>query len=184
MDTWALALGLAKEKDAGTIPFLCPTCGLDGPIGREHAGDSVTCRQCSSRIRVSPDGERFEVEDDGTHEKAQSDADTPRKGISAEQLFADMVSVAAADGRVEQVQICTPDKDLGQCVTADARVVQYDRRKRALIDHDGVIEKFGVPPESIPDYLALVGDSADGFPGLKGWGAKSAGAVLGRYPRR
>jgi len=90
-------------------------------------------------------------------------------------------AMAAADPRVEQVLICTPDKDLGQCVTDDARIVQYDRRKRQLVDRAGVIEKFGVPPESIPDYLALVGDSADGFPGLPGWGAKSAAAVLARY---
>ena len=83
--------------------------------------------------------------------------------------------------RVEQVIICTPDKDLAQCVTADGRVVQYDRRRELLYDRDGVIEKFGVPPESIPDYLGLVGDSADGFPGLPGWGAKSSSAVLARY---
>jgi 5'-3' exonuclease len=88
---------------------------------------------------------------------------------------------AAADDRVEQVWICTPDKDLGQCVTADSRIVQYDRRKQQLIDYAGVTEKFGVPPESIPDYLGLVGDTADGFPGLPGWGAKSAAAVLARY---
>jgi 5'-3' exonuclease len=89
--------------------------------------------------------------------------------------------MAAADPAVEQVLICTPDKDLGQCVTDDDRIVQYDRRKQQLIDRAGVIDKFGVPPESIPDYLALVGDSADGFPGLQGWGAKSAAAVLARY---
>ena len=89
--------------------------------------------------------------------------------------------MAAQDPDVEQVIICTPDKDLGQCVTEDARVVQMDRRKDLVLDRAGVIEKFGVPPESIPDYLALVGDSADGFPGLPGWGAKSAAAVLARY---
>jgi 5'-3' exonuclease len=77
--------------------------------------------------------------------------------------------------------ICTPDKDLGQCVTDDARIVQYDRRKQLLVDREGVIDKFGVPPESIPDYLGLVGDTADGFPGLPGWGAKSASTVLARY---
>jgi 5'-3' exonuclease len=86
---------------------------------------------------------------------------------------------AAADDRVERVYICTPDKDLGQCV--GGKVVQLDRRKRAVIDVDGVRVKFGVGPASIPDYLALVGDSADGFPGLPGWGAKSAAAVLARY---
>jgi 5'-3' exonuclease len=90
--------------------------------------------------------------------------------------------VAAADPVVEQVLICTPDKDLGQCVRGD-RVVQLDRRKGVVYDADGVREKFGVSPESIPDYLALVGDSADGFPGLPGWGAKSAAAVLARYER-
>lgn len=87
--------------------------------------------------------------------------------------------VAAADDRVERVLICTPDKDLGQCV--GGKIVQFDRRKRQLVDVEGVREKFGVPPESIPDYLGLVGDTADGFPGLAGWGAKSAAAVLARY---
>ena len=89
-------------------------------------------------------------------------------------------AVAAADPRVEQVIICTPDKDLGQCVVDD-RVVQLDRRKGLLIDRQGVIDKFGVPPESIPDYLALMGDTSDGFPGLPGWGAKSASTVLAHY---
>ena len=82
---------------------------------------------------------------------------------------------------VDRVVICTPDKDMGQCVTDDGKVVQLDRRKETYYDRDGVIEKFGVPPESIPDWLALVGDTADGFPGLVGWGAKSAGAVLAHY---
>ena len=71
---------------------------------------------------------------------------------------------------------------MAQCVRADGRVVTYDRRNRRFMDHDGVIEKFGVPPASIPDYLALVGDSADGYPGLPGWGSRSAAAVLSRYP--
>ena len=88
--------------------------------------------------------------------------------------------VANQDERVEQVLIITPDKDLGQCVVGQ-RVVQYDRRKREIIDDDGVRAKFGVGPESIPDYLGLVGDTADGFPGLAGWGAKSTALVLGRY---
>jgi len=87
---------------------------------------------------------------------------------------------AAAEKSVDQVLICTPDKDLAQCVVGN-RVVQFDRRKGQLFDHEGVIEKFGVPPESIPDYLALMGDTSDGFPGLAGWGAKSASAVLARY---
>ena len=82
---------------------------------------------------------------------------------------------------VEQVLICTPDKDLAQCVTEDGLIVQYDRRQQKLIDYDGVVDKFGVTPESIPDYLALVGDTADGFPGLPGWGARSAATVLSHY---
>jgi 5'-3' exonuclease len=97
----------------------------------------------------------------------------------ADDALGAAATVAAADDRVERVWICTPDKDLGQCV--GGKVVQLDRRKRAVLDADGVKEKFGVWPESIPDYLALVGDSADGFPGLAGWGAKSAAAVLARY---
>ena len=76
--------------------------------------------------------------------------------------------------------ICTPDKDLAQCVRG-TRVVQMDRRARTTRDEAGVIAKFGVPPASIPDYLALVGDSADGYPGLPGWGAKSAAAVLAKF---
>jgi len=88
--------------------------------------------------------------------------------------------VAERDERVEQVLIVTADKDLGQCVRGE-RVVQFDRRNRQIIDADGVRAKFGVAPESIPDYLGLVGDTADGFPGLPGWGAKSAGLVLARY---
>ena len=88
---------------------------------------------------------------------------------------------AALDPGVEQVLICTPDKDLAQCVTADGRIVQYDRRQQKLIDHDAVVDKFGVAPESIPDYLALVGDTADGFPGLPGWGARSTATVLSHY---
>ncbi len=82
---------------------------------------------------------------------------------------------------VERVVIMTPDKDMGQCVREDGRIVQYDRRQRLLIDADGVRKKFGVSPESIPDYLALVGDSADGYPGIPGWGKVSAGVVLTRY---
>ena len=87
--------------------------------------------------------------------------------------------IAAADDRVDRVIICTPDKDLGQCV--GGKVFQMDRRKGTIIGVDGVREKFGVGPESIPDYLALVGDTADGFPGLPGWGAKSAATLLARY---
>jgi 5'-3' exonuclease len=87
--------------------------------------------------------------------------------------------IAAADDRVDRVIICTPDKDLGQCV--GGKVFQMDRRKGTIIGVEGVREKFGVDPESIPDYLGLVGDTADGFPGLPGWGAKSAATVLARY---
>ncbi len=101
--------------------------------------------------------------------------------LEADDALASGAAVAVADPRVERVVICTPDKDLGQCVH-DPDVVQLDRRNAKFIDEAAVRAKFGVLPESIPDWLALVGDSADGFPGLPGWGAKSAGAVLGRYP--
>ncbi len=86
------------------------------------------------------------------------------------------------DPRVEQVVICSVDKDLGQCVDGQ-RVVLRDRMRRVTYDEDGIRGKFGVAPESIPDYLALVGDSSDGYPGLPGWGAKSAAAVLDRWQR-
>lgn len=98
----------------------------------------------------------------------------------ADDGMASGVALAIADPRVERVFICTPDKDLAQCVQG-TRAVQFDRRARTVIGADGVVAKFGVPPESIPDYLALVGDSADGYPGLKGWGKKSAATVLARY---
>jgi 5'-3' exonuclease len=104
----------------------------------------------------------------------------PMVEVEADDALGAAAAVADADERVEQVLIVTPDKDLGQCVRG-TRVVQFDRRKREIIDEDGVREKFGVGPESIADYLGLVGDSADGFPGLPGWGAKSASAVLARY---
>lgn len=104
----------------------------------------------------------------------------PMVEFEADDALGAAAVVAAADDRVEQVLICTPDKDLGQCVVGD-RIVQLDRRKDQVFDAAGVYEKFGVRPESIPDYLALVGDTADGFPGLPGWGAKSAAAVLDRY---
>ena len=105
----------------------------------------------------------------------------PQVEHEADDGMASAAAVAAGDPRVEQVVICTPDKDLAQCVTADSRVVQYDRRRGVLYDHAGVVDKFGVPPASIPDYLGLVGDSADGVPGLPGWGAKSAAVLLARY---
>jgi 5'-3' exonuclease len=97
----------------------------------------------------------------------------------ADDALAAAARVAAADRRVERVVICTPDKDLGQCV--GGKVVQWDRRRDIVFDAEGVRAKFGVDPESIPDYLALVGDSADGFPGLAGFGAKTAAALLARY---
>jgi 5'-3' exonuclease len=104
----------------------------------------------------------------------------PMVEFEADDALAAAAAKAAADPRVERVLICTPDKDLAQCV-AGTRVVQMVRRTRAIIDEQGVIAKYGVPPASIPDYLALVGDSADGYPGLRGWGAKSAAAVLAKY---
>ncbi|HEX6391941.1 MAG TPA: 5'-3' exonuclease H3TH domain-containing protein [Acidimicrobiales bacterium] len=104
----------------------------------------------------------------------------PMVDLEADDALASAAAVSSRDNAVEQVVICTPDKDLGQCVS-DGRVVQLDRRRGMVIDEEGVRAKFGVGPASIPDYLALVGDSADGFPGLAGWGAKSAAAVLARY---
>jgi 5'-3' exonuclease len=104
----------------------------------------------------------------------------PMVEFEADDALAAAAAAAAADPRVERVIICTPDKDLAQCVRG-TRVVQLNRRTRTTFDEAGIIAKFGVPPKSIPDYLALVGDAADGFPGLSGWGAKSAAAVLGRY---
>jgi 5'-3' exonuclease len=103
----------------------------------------------------------------------------PMLDLEADDGLASAAAVAACDPRVERVIICTPDKDLGQCV--GGKVVQLDRRQDKLIDADCVIEKFGVSAESIPDWLALVGDSADGFPGLPGFGAKSAAILLARY---
>ncbi len=100
--------------------------------------------------------------------------------VEADDALAAAAAVASADSRVERVLILTPDKDLGQCIEG-TRVVQYDRRKREIVDREGVIAKFGVPPESIADYLGLVGDTADGYPGLPGWGAKSASTVLAKF---
>lgn len=100
--------------------------------------------------------------------------------FEADDGLAAGAAIAAADPRVTRVFICTPDKDLAQCVV-ESRVVQFDRRARVVRDADAVQQKFGVPPASIPDYLALTGDAADGYPGLPGWGAKSASAVLAHY---
>ena len=104
----------------------------------------------------------------------------PMVEFEADDALASAASIAEKDKRVDQVFICTPDKDLSQCVRG-TRVVQLDRRTGIVRDEKGVLQKFGVRPESIPDYLALVGDSADGYPGLPGWGPKSSSGVLGRY---
>lgn len=105
----------------------------------------------------------------------------PMVYFEADDALASAAARAAQDDRVKQVFICTPDKDLGQCVVG-TRVVQLDRRRELVRDEAAVIAKFGVKPDSIPDYLALVGDSADGYPGLPGWGAKAAAVALGQYP--
>lgn len=104
----------------------------------------------------------------------------PMEELEADDGLASGAALAARDPRVDTVYLCTPDKDLAQCVAGD-RVVQLDRRTGVVRNEQAVLDKFGVPPSAIPDYLALVGDSADGFPGLPGWGAKSAAAVLARY---
>jgi 5'-3' exonuclease len=104
----------------------------------------------------------------------------PMIEFEADDALAAAAAAAASDARVDRVIICTPDKDLAQCVRG-TRVVQMDRRARTIRDAAGVVSRFGVPPASIPDYLALVGDTSDGYPGLPGWGAKSAAAVLARY---
>ncbi|HYM01110.1 MAG TPA: 5'-3' exonuclease H3TH domain-containing protein [Blastocatellia bacterium] len=105
----------------------------------------------------------------------------PMVDFEADDALAAAAHKAAQDDRVRRVIICTPDKDLGQCVVG-TRVVQLDRRREVVRDEGGIIAKFGVRPESIPDYLAVVGDSADGFPGIPGWGAKSAALALSHYP--
>ena len=105
----------------------------------------------------------------------------PEVEFEADDALASAAAKAAADKNVEQVLICTPDKDLAQAVVG-TRVVQVDRRRETTRDEAGVITKFGVKPESIPDFLAVVGDSADGYPGIAGWGEKGAASVLARYP--
>ena len=104
----------------------------------------------------------------------------PMIEFEADDALAAAAVAAGADAAVERVIICTPDKDLAQCVRGD-RIVQLNRRTNAIMNEAGVAAKFGVPPASIPDYLALVGDSADGYPGLAGWGAKSSAAVLAKF---
>jgi 5'-3' exonuclease len=106
----------------------------------------------------------------------------PMVELEADDALASAATIASDSKDVERVYICTPDKDLGQCVRGE-RVVQLNRRTGMILDEGGVVAKFGVAPRSIPDYLALVGDSADGYPGLAGWGARSAAAVLARWPR-
>jgi len=105
----------------------------------------------------------------------------PMVYYEADDALASAAAKAAKDRRVKQVLICTPDKDLSQCVVG-TQVVQLDRRREILRDEAGVVAKFGVKPQSIPDYLAVVGDSADGFPGVPGWGLKAASLTLSRYP--
>jgi 5'-3' exonuclease len=104
----------------------------------------------------------------------------PMVELEADDALAAAAAKADADPRVTKVFVCTPDKDLAQSVRGD-RVVQLNRRTNTVFDEDGVVKKFGVRPASIPDYLALVGDASDGYPGLRGWGAKSTAAVLARF---
>jgi 5'-3' exonuclease len=104
----------------------------------------------------------------------------PMIEFEADDALAAAAVKAARDPSVDRVLICTPDKDLGQCVSG-SKIVQLDRRKNLILDEAGITAKFGVPPASIPDYLALVGDSADGFPGVPGWGKKAASSVLSHY---
>src|SRR6266516_4052291 len=104
----------------------------------------------------------------------------PMVEFEADDALAAAAEATARDPRVERVIICTPDKDLAQCVRGQ-RIVQLNRRTRVVLDEAGVVQKFGVLPKSIPDYLALVGDAADGYPGLRGWGAKSSAAVLAKF---
>ena len=105
----------------------------------------------------------------------------PMIKFEADDALASAAAKAAQDDRARQVIICTPDKDLSQCVVG-SRVVQLDRRRDTLRDEAGVIAKFGIKPSSIPDYLAVVGDSADGYPGIAGWGSKTAAAVFSQHP--
>lgn len=114
--------------------------------------------------------------------KAAGIATWPMVEFEADDALAAAAAQATQDERVNRVYICTPDKDLSQCVRG-TRVVQMDRRKNEVRDEAGVVRKFGVPPASIPDYLALVGDTSDGYPGLPGWGPKSASGVLAKFGR-
>jgi len=105
----------------------------------------------------------------------------PMMEFEADDALASAAVKSALEQQVDQVLICTPDKDLAQCVR-DKRIVQLDRRRNILRDESAVVEKFGVSPQSIPDYLAVVGDSADGYPGISGWGEKAAASVFSQYP--
>jgi len=106
----------------------------------------------------------------------------PMVDFEADDALATAAARWADDPSIEQIVICTPDKDMAQCVR-DSRVVCFDRMRRRLLDAAGVVARFGIPPESIPDWLALVGDDADGIPGIPGWGAKSSSLVLSRFGR-
>src|SRR3989442_1030089 len=106
---------------------------------------------------------------------------SPFVEFEADDALASAALKAAKDPHVDRVLICAPDKDLGKCVSG-TRIVQLHRRAQVILDEAAIIAKFGVPPKSIPDYLALVGDSADGFPGVKGWGKKAAASTLSVYP--
>jgi 5'-3' exonuclease len=128
---------------------------------------------------IAPDlRSQFPILEDGL--RALGVAVWPMVEFEADDALASAADKAASDPRVQRVIICTPDKDLAQSVRG-TRVVQLDRRRRTIRDEAGIVARFGVSPESIPDYLALVGDSADGYPGLPGWGEKSAAAVLAKY---
>jgi 5'-3' exonuclease len=121
---------------------------------------------------------QFALLEDGL--RAMGVAVWPMVELEADDALASAAALAEASPQVDHVYICSPDKDLGQCLR-DRRVLQLDRRSGKVTDVEGIVAKFGVPPASIPDYLALAGDSADGYPGLPGWGARSAAAVLSRF---
>ena len=143
---------------------------------RSATGSGLVTRPARASSRTS--SRQFQLLEDAL--SAMGIAVWPMVEYEADDALASAAAEAARDTRVERVIICTPDKDLAQCVRG-TRIVQMDRRTRSIRDEAGVVAKFGVPPVSIPDYLALVGDAADGYPGLPGWGAKSAAAVLARY---
>ena len=174
------------KHDAGptviTAPFLIEE--LFELFGKKSS-DYFTLRSLTPwyRFYFDEDGSTFDY--GGTLEETLAAAGVtvwPMVEFEADDALAAAATAAARDPRVERVIICTPDKDLAQCVSG-TRIVQLNRRTRITFDEGGVVRKFGVRPASIPDYLALVGDSADGYPGLPGWGAKSAAAVLAKFGR-